>query len=315
MGGYIRGILQTMITRHEHNGVTWIDLEAPTQDELHAVIQEFGIDSRVEQEIVNPTPYPLVATFPSYVYMILHFPTADLTCGTRNQEVDIIVGKEFLITVRYETIACIHSLHKAFEAEMLLDERRHTDMVSLLERALRHLYSSMREEVEEVARQLDRIEEQVFSGKEKEMVRKISEAGRVLLRFDTTLQRHQEPLDEFLLELQAPILLGKKFKTPAAHIEAERAHVAALVSSYRAAAGELRATNDALLSSSQDNVMKIFTGITVILLPLTLIAGIFGMHTEHEPIIGHPLDFWIIIGAMAVLGIFLYAYMKYKKWI
>ena len=304
-----------MITRHEHNGVTWIDLEAPTQDELHAVIQEFGIDSRVEQEIINPTPYPLVATFSSYVYMILHFPTADLTCGTRNQEVDIIVGKHFVITVRYEMIACIHTLHKAFEAEMLLDEKKHADMVHLLERVLRHLYSSMREEVEQVARELDRIEEQIFSGKEKEMVRKISEAGRVLLRFDTTLQRHQEPLDEFLLELQAPILLGKKFKTPAAHIEAERAHVAALVSSYRAATGELRATNDALLSSSQDNVMKIFTGITVILLPLTLIAAIFGMHTEHEPITGHPLDFWIIVGGMLVLGVALYAYMKYKKWI
>lgn len=295
--------------------MTWIDLESPTREELHSVMSEFEVDSRIEEEIVSPTPYPLVATFPNYVYMILHFPTADPTCGTRNQEVDIIMGKQFLITVRYELVDCIHSLHKAFEAEDLLGEGGEQDPGRLLERVMRHLYSSMRTEIEQVAIALDHIERDIFSGKERATVRAISDVGRVLLRFDTALARHEEPLSAFLEELQLPAFFGKKLTTSAAHIEAERDHVAALVASYRAVARELRNTNDSLLSTSQNDVMRIFTVITVAFLPLTLIAGIFGMHTEHEPIIGQPHDFLIIMFLMVLVEIVLLLFLRFKRWL
>ena len=304
-----------MVTRHERGGVTWVDLESPSYDELHSVMLEFGIDARVESEIVSPTPYPLVALFPEYSYLILHFPTADAEVGTRNQEVDIIAGKHFLITVRYELVASIHTLHKAFEAETLLGTPAKTDTGHLLERVTRHLYASMREEMEVVAGKLDRIERDIFSGKERAMVRAISETGRVLLRFETTLVRHEEPLSAFLEALQSTPLLTSRFKTAALHISAERAHVASLVASYRAVARELRATNDALLSSAQNEALKMFTAITVAFLPLTFIAGLFGMHTEFEPIIGMQYDFWIIIGLMLFLEVLLLLFLRAKRWL
>lgn len=313
---YKNGILSLMTTRHERGSVTWVDLESPTREELHAVIEEFGIDARIEAEIVSPTPYPLVATFPTYSYLILHFPTADATCGTRNQEVDIIAGKNFLITARYEVVSCIHSLHKAFEAEILLSApSKESDTSFLLERVMRHLYSSMREEIEQVARTLDRIEGDIFGGSERKMVRAISEVGRILLRFDTTLARHEEPLSEFLLELQAPSILGKKLGASASHIEGERSHVAALVASYRAVARELRSTNDSLLSTSQNDVMRIFTVINVAILPLALIAALFGMHAKHPPILGTPHDFWIIIGLMVLVEVLMLLFLRLKRWI
>jgi magnesium transporter len=305
-----------MVTRHERGGVTWIDLESPSETELRAVMKEFDIDARVEEEIISPTPYPLVATFEDYAYLILHFPTADPKMGTRNQEVDIIMGKHFLITARYEVVSCIQSLHKAFEAETLLGTpTKESDPSLLMERVLRHLYSSMRVELEQVARTLDKIERDIFSGKERAMVRSISEMGRVLLRFETTLARHQEPLSTFLETMQTTNLLGKKLAASAVHIEGERAHVAALVASYRDVARELRNTNDSLLSTAQNDVMRIFTIITVAFLPLTLIAGIFGMHTEFEPITGMPYDFYVILFIMAILEVLLLLFLSVKRWI
>lgn len=306
-----------MITRHERSAFTWIDLEAPGTDELHGVLREFNIDVEIEEEIIAPTPYPLVALFPNYTFLVLHFPTANLEGGTRSQEIDIIAGKNFLITVRYELVGSIQGLHKAFEAEELIgtQEVGRAQGGHLVERVLRRLYSAMSEEVEQTSRTLERIERDIFGGKEHATVRSISEVGRILLRFDTTLARHAEPLAVFLEALQGPAFFGKGFALSAAHIEAERAHVAGLVGSFRAVAGELRTTNDSLLSSSQNNVLKMFTGISVILLPLGLITGLFGMHTEHEPITGGAYDFWIIAGIMVVIGVVLYIYMRFKKWI
>lgn len=305
-----------MITRHSYGSMAWIDLEAPSRDELRAVMDEFDIAHEIEEEIVKPTPYPLFATMPGYAYLILHFPTADLKGGARNQEVDFIVGKHFLITVRYEVIGSINHLHKAFEAEELLGGKKHADDGPMLvEQVVRRMYTSMREEVEDVALKLERVERDIFSGKERATVRTISEIGRVLLRFDTSLVRHAEPLGLFLEALAAPSLFGKGFAKIAARIESERAHAEALVASFRAVAKELRETNDSLLSTSQSETMKIFTGITVATLPLTLIAALFGMHAKHPPILGYAHDFWVIIGIMVMVELVVLLFLRHKRWI
>lgn len=305
-----------MVTRHTRGKITWIDLESPTHAELDTVMREFSIDERIEEEIISPTHYPLVITFPKYQYLILHFPTADPNSGTRNQEIDFIVGKNFLITARYEVIDTIHSLHRVFEAEELLGlPRSGAHTAHLLERIMKRLYGAIREEMERASRLLEHIEDDMFSGKERETVRSISDIGRVLLRFQTAISRHEEPLSLFLHRLSTPAFFGKGFVEHAAHIEGERDHVAELVGSYRTAATELRATNDSLLSASQNEVMKVLTFLAFLASPITVVASIFGMNVSETPLSGNPFEFWIVV----FLGLFssfcMFIYFRYKKWI
>lgn len=305
-----------MVTRHKRGKITWVDLESPTHEELALVMREFGIDERIEEEIISPTPYPITIAFPKYHYLILHFPTADPGNGTRNQEIDFIAGKNFIITARYEVIDTIHNLHRVFEAEELLgfpNGAEGTDV--LLERLLRRLYGAIREEMEHAARILERIEQDMFSGKERLTVHAISDIGRVLLRFETTLVRHSEPLDTFLDGLAAPGFFGKKFAQHAVHIEAERQHVADLVSSYRSAASELRTTNDSLLSASQNEVMKTLTVVTFIIFPLSLIAALFQMNVADAPFANTPHAFWLILAFMVAISALLTFFAFRKKWL
>jgi Mg2+ and Co2+ transporter CorA len=251
-----------------------VDLEAPAREELHAVMQEFGVEERVEDEIVSPTPYPLVLPSEGYVYLILHFPTTDPKGGARNQEIDFIVGKEFLITVRYEVVEPMLALHRVFEAEELLGlPARATHADVLVERILRHMYRAIREQAHETARSTERIEEDIFAGKERKMVRTISLVGRVLLRFDTALARHAVPLKSFLEYLSGSGFFGKRFAIRAAHIQAEHDHTTAIVRTYRAVVAELRSTNDSLLSASQNEVIKRLTAVSFVAIALSLIAA------------------------------------------
>ena len=305
-----------MVTRHTRGKITWIDLESPTHFELSSVMQEFSIDERIEEEIISPTHYPLVISFPKYQYLILHFPAADPGTGTRNQEIDFIVGKHFLITARYEVIDTIHSLHRVFEAEEMLGLPKTTvNSGELLERVMKRLYGAIREEMERASRLLEHIEGDMFGGKERETVRSISDIGRVLLRFQTAVSRHKEPLTEFLDRLATPAFFGKSFEENAVHIEGEREHVAELVSSYRSAATELRATNDSLLSAGQNEVMKLLTFLVFLTSPFTIIAGIFGMNVEKTPLTGNPYEFWLIIFIAFFTSFTMYTYFRYRKWI
>lgn len=305
-----------MVTRHVRGKITWIDLECPTEEELGAVMREFGIDPRIEEEIISPTSYPIVIGFPRYVYLILHFPTGDPKGGTKSQEVDFIVGKHFIITARYELIDSIHGLHKVFEAEELLGlpkDEVHAGI--LIERIFRRLYGAIRDEINQVGYVLERIERDIFDGKERQMVRTISDVGRVLLRFETTLERHAEPLEEFLSYLSSPEYFGKEFAEEAAHITAERDHAAGLVASYNSVARELRMTNDSLLTASQNEVMKNLTIMAFTTFPLTLLSSLFAIEAKSVPIIGMPGDFWIILGIMTVLAFCFFLFFRYKKWL
>jgi len=305
-----------MITRHERGKTVWVDLESPTEDEIRDVMREFDIDERIHEEISTPTPYPLSIAFPGYSYLILHFPVAGSEDGTRSQEVDFIVGKHFLITARYETIESLHNLHKVLEAEELLGIPVNTARTAeFLERVIGRLYAAISEEIEHAGKKLERIERDIFAGKEQATVRTISEAGRILLRFETVIARHKEPLADFLAALSTPTFFGSNFEEPATHIEARRTHAASLVASYRAVAQELRVTNDSLLSASQNQVTKTLTVMAFTALPLTLIASIFGMNTDSMPLVHLPHGFWIILALMVVAALVLFTYFKLRRWL
>lgn len=305
-----------MMNRHTRGKITWIDLESPTPDELHKVMIEFGISPSIEDQIVSPTPYPLVIAFPSYTYLIIHFPVTIPEGGARNQEIDFIVGKHFIITVRYEVVASIVNLHKVFEAEDLLGlppTSAETEEF-LIEHIFRRLYRAIREELESTERTLARIEQDIFSGRERATVRKISEVGRVLLRFEMILRRNSEPLQAFLEELERPLFFGTRFTKHSANIRAELDHVAGIVSSFRDVATELRITNDSILSSSQNQVMKTLTVVTFIMFPLSIVPAIFAVDVGPNSVLHHPEIVGSIFGLMGIIALCLFVYSKFRRW-
>jgi magnesium transporter len=280
-------------------------------------MREFDIDERVHQEVARPTPYPLSIPFPGYSYLILHFPITGSEDGARAQEVDFIVGPHFLVTVRYESIEPLYALHRAIEAEELLGtvDAASWRMGALVESVLGRMYVAISTDIETAGRRLDRIERDIFSGRERRTVRAISDAERVLLRFHTTLERHREPLSDFLASLATPAFLGTKFDAHAAHIEARRVHAASLVSSYRAAAETLRVTNDSLLSASQNDISRTLNIMAFATFPLVAIAGVFGMNVENMPIVGLEQGFWIILGLMTLVVLGFVAIFRAKHWL
>ena len=78
---------------------------------------------------------------------------------------------------------------------------------------------------------------------------------------------------------------------------------------------ELRSTNDSLLSTSQNEVMKILTVTNFIVLPLSLIAGIFSMNTLTTPVVGHSYDFAIVLIMMLLLAGGMFIFFRLKKWL
>lgn len=302
-----------MLTKYTHKNVVWIDLENPTKEEVHKVMREYSIHPTVAEELLMPSMKPKVDLYKNYIYLILHFPAFRHTHNSQqNQEVDFIIGKDFIITTRYDTVDPLHKFSKIFETNSILDKSdigTHAGFVFFF--MIKKLYKSLEHELEYINDALETIEDNIFKGREKEMVISLSIVSRDLLNFKQAMHAHKEVLDSF--DEVGIEFFGKDFSHHIKSIISEYYKVNSMIGIHNDSLSELRQTNDSLLTTKQNEVMKTLTIMALITFPLSLIASIFSMNTKAIPIIGNPNDFWIVMGIMFALTLTVFIYFKIKK--
>lgn len=305
-----------MIFRYTYPGGIWVDLEQPTAEEIHQIAHEFSISERIEAELLSPTPSPLVAGDESAAFLILHFPIHEVdSSDTKSQEIDLIVGSHFIVTVRYEVVVPLHHLKKLLEAQKIVNGHNTITTDVLLEILFAHLYTATHDYTDHVADNLARVERDMFDGHERNTVRSISNISREFLHLESSLANQEESLGHFLKMLTERNFFGASFVERAKRIEAERAQMARLIKTHRAIATELRETNIALLGARQNEIMKTLTTINSIFLPLGLISWIFAMRTEGMPFINEPNAFWIVLALMVCVAMLLTLLFIKKRWL
>ncbi len=304
-----------MITRYEHKGLVWLDVESPTHEEIAGLIGEFQIHPLIGEELAAPSLRPKVESHDGSLYLVLHFPAFEHTHGKdHRQEVDFVMGKKFLLTVRYEEIDVLHKFSKEFEVNSILDRSNFGSHAGFLFYLLiKKLYRSLSHELEHVESRLREAEGRIFTGEEEKMVAALSHVHRVVLEFRQTLRSHEEILRSF--ERSGTRFFGEEFIPYLDAILGEFHRVSTALEGHRETLFELRATNDSLLSAKQSGVMRTLTAITFATFPPAFIAWLFSMRAEHMPIIGSNGDFWIIFVLMILSTLATFWFFAYKKWI
>jgi len=307
-------ILQSMQSRYQSNGLAWIDLESPTPAEIQNIINEFGIAASIAEELLLPSGKPRAEFYEHYLYIIFHFPALRHSHTMREQEIDFIVGKDFIITAHQETIDPLHKFSKVFEVNSVLQTNNFGDHAGFIFfYMVKKMYKAVEHELEYLHRDLNEIEEHIFSGHEAEMVAAISQSARDLLNLRQTIEPHHEVLHD--LESQGVQLFGAEFAPYLRALSNEYYRVHTHIMRETDSLHELRETNNSLLTTKQNETMKVFTIMAFFTFPLALISGILNMDSAHNPIKGLPYDFWIVTGILCITGFIMFLYFKKKKWL
>lgn len=301
-----------MISTYKHHKVTWIDLENPTSDEVRKLVEKYSIDPVVGNELLTPSTKPHINFHDSYIYLILHFPTNNSDEGNV-EEVDFIIGKDFIITTRYGVVDAVLQFSKVFEVNSLLEKSNigeHSGHIFF--HMITNLYKSLLDQLAHVKDLIEDVEEKVFAGEEARMVTNISKLNRRLLNFREAISLHYEILRSF--EALGSKLFDSKFDNSLRLITSEYVKVQNSLENTREYLLEIRRTNDSLLNTKQNEIMKNLTVMTFIMLPLTLITGVFGMNTNANPIASMPHDFWFVIIIMLFVSLITTLFFKWKRW-
>ena len=304
-----------MISRYHYKKLVWVDVQSPTQEEVRQLMEEFAIHPLVADEMLAPTLRPKVDLFPDFIYLILHFPTiSHAHDGGRDQEIDFVVGKDFLITTHYDHVDPLHEFAKIFEVQSILEKTNIGDHAGyILFHIMRELYKMLDLELDHINHDFGDIESKIFSGRERDMVTAISHVNRDLINFKQTLRPHKEVLESF--EIAGTKFYGESFDYYLRTIMGEYYKVSSILEGHRETLLELRRTNDSLLTTKNNETMRFLTIMAFFTFPLTLVASVFGMGAQGTPIINYPNGFWIILGILGLGAIAMIAFFKHKKWI
>ena len=303
-----------MITRHTNNGLVWIDLESPSQEEIRSISKDYGLNPLVSHELSAPTIKSQVDLYQNFIYLILHFPGLRRNKKENEQEIDFVVGKKFLITVRYGTSEVIHYALKIFDTKATLNDGdfgAHAGFIFFF--LLGKLYESIIHELNAMRESLSSIEERIYGGEEREMVVCISRVSRDLLCFKRSLSMHRDVLESF--EVAGKKLFGGKFAFHLRTLASNYYRVAHAIENNLAFLSELRETNNALLSTKQNEIMKTLTILAFIALPATTVLSLFQINAVSRPIVGLPFDFWILLIIVCGVVLLLYAWFRHKRWL
>jgi len=316
-GFYTHDIINLMIEKRKNNKITWIEANNPTATEIRELIEEFEIDASIAEELLSPSLRPYVNKQGDSIYAVFHIPQIKNTHGnaiTTIEEVDFVIHKDFLLTTSYENIDAIEEFEKFFEAEAVLEKSNVGEHGAYaFYNLLMFLYHSIHDHIDSLRNELRVAEEKIYNGEEKEMVYRLSKINRSLLNTQEALSLHEHLL--FDISKMSDSIFDNSYTKKISKLEGQYEKMTQALENSQYYLKELRATNDSLLNTKQSEITKVLTIMAFIILPPSFLAGLFGINAQHIPFIGHPSDFWIILGIMAASVFGTYWFFKHKKWL
>ncbi len=302
-----------MISKYTYKKLAWIDVQKPSKEEIDRLREDYQIPQVVCDELLRESARGKVETYDNLIFMIMHFPTQNPTVShTLDQEVDFVVGKNFVITVHYEPVEALTVFSKQFNVGSKLEKGKEIPHAGyILHFMTKELYFSVIRSLFDMNSWLKEIEKNIFAGHEEKMVISISNLNRVIIDYTQSLRFHEETLRSF--QLAAKEFFGTEFSYDLSRMTGEYNKVQHMLDGHKELLKDLRETNNSLLDTKTNRTVKKLTALSFIMLPLTLIVGIFGMNMSMI-YIKSSFHFMIVIGSMVFLGIIMYWYFKAKQW-
>ncbi len=307
-----------MTTTHNYRGLVWIDLESPDDNEISGLVRRYGLHPLVGEELKSSSSLAKIDFYPDYVLVVLTLPVREKNGDgyeVADREVDFVVGKNFLITSRFDTIEQLEYFAKIFEANSILGKDEKIEHAGhLFYYMMKKIYGGMFDDLENIRDSLIGAETKIFRGDEHRMVRTLSNLSRELIDFKQTARIHRDIWDAFLAHDDHE-LFGREF-TPYLHdLRDQFNRVHELISNCRELLADLRETNDSLLNTKQNEVIKMLTLTAFIFYPLSFIAALFTIPAARVPFIGGAQGWNGIFIFMILLTAAIWVVFKRKKWL
>src|SRR3954469_20183332 len=300
----------------EGGGLRWVNIERPTRADRAWLEEHFPQFHPLDYEdVLSRNQRPKIDQYPDYLFIVLHFPRFDKKVGRLGAaELDVFVGPDFLVTLPNEPIDAVEYLFERCRTnEELRDSLFSRGPGYLLYKIVDDCVDAAFPMLGKMGHKLERIEEAIFDeDKSREAVREISNVKQEIINFRKIVRPQRAVIAD--LERTKRRYISDELEIYFDDINDASERIWQMLEGFKETVEALEQTNESVLSHQLNDVLRVLTVLSVVFLPLTLIASIWGMNV-HVPGQGDLGAFFIVIGVMAVLLASMLVFFKSRDWL
>jgi magnesium transporter len=295
-------------------GLTWVHLERIDADVIAGLAERFGWHELDLEDVLSKRQRPKIDEYPEYLFIVLHFPAYDKAIQRLNAaELDLFLGPDFLVTLpNVELLPVSRLFVRCRDDEDLRDDLFGKGAGYLLYHVLDDLFDYCFPILDKIGHKLDRIEDEMFEGRSEEIVRDISNVKQEIISYRKIIKPERATLR--LLDRYTERYLPAGLEEYFDDIVDAAERIWDLLDNYKEVVEALEDTNESVIGHRQNDVLRVLAVFSVLLLPLTLIASIFGMNVAF-PGEGTRAAFWLVLAGMVAAVGALAAFFRYKRWL
>jgi len=291
----------------------WVDLAAPSIPELLVLSDTFAFHPLSVEDAKSAMQYPKAEAYDGYLYIILHgidFHAGEDHCFATH-DIDFFLGPNYLVTV--------HDAHSPSLRELREHATRNPKIlgegpVALFHRIVDSMIDSYRPEVEKLEERLDELEKAVFEAPDPKLVRRILDEKREVASLRRIITPQRDVIARLARRDFVDISTEMSFRFRDIYDHLVRIADDAMIFQDRIS-GMLDA-HLSNVSNRLNQVMKVLTIVSTMLMPPTLLAGLYGMNVPlpHFPG-GEGAQFWWVIGITLGVSAVMLTWFRRRRWI
>src|SRR5919205_4274212 len=295
-------------------GLRWINIERPRPIDRAWLEEHFDFHPLDYEDVFSRNQRPKVDEYDDYLFVVLHFAAYDKTLRRLSAaELDVFVGPDYVVTLPNQPIQPLEYLFERCRTrEDLRDQLFSNGPGYLLYKIVDDCVDASFPMLRKMGNKLERLEDDIFEGQRPaEIVRDISNVKQEIINF----RRVVRPQRSALKDLEAT----KRYIPDDLEIYFDDINDASeriwdMLENYKEVVEALESTNESVLSHRLNDTFRILTAISVIVLPLTLIASIWGMNSR-VPGQGTHEGFWVVVGIMVVVLVATIVLFRRRGWL
>ncbi|MFA5134288.1 MAG: magnesium transporter CorA family protein [Patescibacteria group bacterium] len=281
----------------------WVHITDITDEDIEYLEENFKFHPLDIKDCREGVQRPKLDIYSGYLFMIYHFPIYDeRTRRVHVSSLNVFLGIDYLITLTTEPDKSLNDyfarMQKKVKRGFKFDELKNNPAY-LLYKIIDMRYRQSFSVINVVAEQLSVVEEEVYSSRNKAATTNLAIIRRNILNLRRLLEPQIKMIDR-LVHLKGQLIpdrLSVYYDDVHDYIE----NTWAAFEGYRDTVDGLYSTNESMINQKTNEVIKTLTLISVALLPMTLVASIYGMNVEGLPFADHPIGLWVVFVLMGCI--------------
>ena len=307
-GGRTRGSVVTPpaeperpnVEQVEALGLRWINIERPKAADRVWLEEHFDFHPLDYEDVLSRNQRPKVDEYDGYLFVVLHFPRFDKTVGRLGAaELDAFIAPDYVITLPNEPLQPVNYLFERCRSNEELREQIFSKGAGyLLYRIVDDCVDASFPMLRKMGNKLERIEEEIFAGRTMEVVRDISNVKQEIINFRKIVRPQRTTFRD--LERTKQRYIPDDLDIYFDDIIDASERIWDMLENFKEVVEGLEATNESAISHGVNDTLRVLTAFSVVILPLTLIASIWGMNVR-VPGQDESLPFYGILGLMLLV--------------